>query len=79
MRFVNKNITIEKVEGKPYCKVEDHAHIYFIPEHLCQQVEDYVHRATFENHELNSLQQWYLSLPMDVKTLVIIVLNQKIA
>ena len=80
MKFLNENITIEKVPGKTYFKVEDQEHVYFIPGRLFQQVECYVHRATFENHELSSLLQWYLSLPLDLKSSIIVVLkNQKIA
>lgn len=79
MPFLNKHISIESVPGKSYCKVEDDVHIYFIPSEMCREVEDYVHRLTFENHEPTSLRQWYLALPMKKRTAVIVVLNQKIA
>jgi len=79
MPFLNKHISIESVPGKSYCKVEDDVHIYFIPSEICREVEDYVHRLTFEDHEPTSLRQWYLALPMKKRTSIIVVLNQKIA
>jgi hypothetical protein len=79
MGFINKHICIESVPGKSYCKVEDERHIYFIPSELCQEVEDYVHRARFENQEVSSLKQWYLSLSMKKRTSIIVVLVEKIA
>jgi len=79
MPLLNKHISIESVPGKSYCKVEDDVHVYFIPSEMCREVEDYVHRLTFEDHEPTSLRQWYLALPMQKRTLIIVVLNQKIA
>jgi hypothetical protein len=79
MTLLNKYISIDSVPGKSYCKVEDDQHIYFIPSELCQDVEDYVHRASFGGREVNSLQHWYMSLSMKTRTTIIVVLNQKIA
>ena len=79
MGFLNNYISIDSVPGKSYCKVEDDEHIYFIPSEMCQEVEDFVHRSAFEDKELSSLRQWYLSLSMKKRTAIIVVLNQKIA
>ena len=79
MAVLNKYISIETVPGKSYCKVEDEQHIYFVPSEMCQEIEDYVHKASFENHEISSLRSWYLALPMKKRTSIIVVLNQKIA
>jgi hypothetical protein len=79
MGMLNKHISIESVPGKSYCKVEDNLHIYFIPSEMCQEIEDYVHKATFENQEISSLKFWYLSLPMKKRTSIIVVLLEKIA
>ena len=79
MAVLNKHITIETVPGKSYCKVEDQVHIYFIPSEMVQEIEDYVHKAMFENQEISSLRSWYLSLSMKKRTSLIVVLNQKIA
>jgi hypothetical protein len=74
-----KNIIIEKVAGKPYSKVEDDEHIYFIPSELSEDVQDYVRKRSFGNHVISSLKSWYLSLSMDVRKRVLVVLEQKIA
>ena len=79
MAVLNNHINIESVPGKSYSKVEDQQRIYFIPSEMCQDIEDYVHRAMFENHEITSLSPWYLSLPMRKRTSIIVVLNQKTA
>ncbi len=79
MGFLNKHISIESVPGRSYCKVEDEQHIYFIPSEMCQEVEDLVHKSTFEDKELSSLRQWYLSLSKKKRTTIIVVLYQKIA
>jgi hypothetical protein len=79
MTFLNNYITIESVPGKSYCKIQDPFHFYFIPSELCVEIEDYVHKGTFEDHPVTSLQQWYLSLPMKVRTTIIVVLQEKIA
>jgi len=79
MTVLNNHITIEAIPGKSYSRVEDQQHIYFIPSEMCVEIEDYVHKAMFENHEITSLNPWYLSLPMKKRTSIIVVLNQKIA
>ena len=79
MGFINKHISIETVPGKSYCKVEDELHIYCIPSEMIQDVEDFVHKATFGGEELTSLREWYLSLSMKERTSIIVVLYQKIA
>ena len=79
MTFLNDYISIETVPGKSYCKLQDDFHFYFIPSELCAEVEDYVHKRMFEGHPVNSLQQWYLSLPMKTRTSIIVVLQEKIA
>ena len=78
MPYLNKYISIDSVPGKSYSKVEDDVHIYFIPSELCREVEDYVYRLTFEANEPASLRQWYLALPMKIRTSIIVVLNQKV-
>jgi hypothetical protein len=79
MAVLNKHIVIESVPGKSYWKVEDEQHIYFIPSEMCQEIEDYVHKASFEDQEITSLKPWYLSLSWKKRTSIIVVLNQKIA
>ena len=79
MTFLNDHISIDSVKGKSYCKVQDDSHTYFIPSELCDEVSDYVHKAAFGEHPVTSLQQWYLSLPMKIRTSVIVVLQEKIA
>ena len=77
MTTLNKHITIETVPGKSYSKVEDDEHIYFIPSEMCQEIEDYVHKASFEDQDIASLRNWYLSLTLKKRTSIIVVLNQK--
>ena len=79
MSVINKHISIDTVPGKSYCKVEDDNQIYFIPSELVQSIEDYVHKAWFDGHELTSIKQWYLSLSMKTRRSIIVVLYQKIA
>lgn len=79
MGFLNRYITIDTVPGKSYCKVEDDQHIYFIPSELCDEIEDYVHLSKFKDEEVTSLRHWYLSLAMNKRTQIIVVLNRIIA
>ena len=79
MTFLNNHISIDTVVGKSYCKVQDDCHLYFIPSELCIEVEDYVHKKLFEGHPVSSLQQWYLSLSMKMRTSIIVALIEKIA
>jgi hypothetical protein len=79
MNLLNDHITIVSVPGKSYCRVEDDKHIFFIPSELCQDVADYVHKGTFEDHPVTSLQDWYLGLSMQIRSRIILVLVQKIA
>ena len=75
----NKNIIIEKVAGKPYSKVEDDEHVYFIPTELSQEVHDYVQKRSFGNNVISSIKSWYLSLSLEVRKTILVVLEQKIA
>jgi len=79
MNSGSRNIIIEEVAGKPYCKVSDNEHVYFIPAALCSDVHDYIQRASFENHEVSSIHNWYLGLPMETRKSIIVVVEQKIA
>lgn len=74
-----KNIVIEKVAGKPYTKVEDDEHVYFIPSELSEEVHEYVQKRSFGNNVISSIKNWYLSLSLDVRKRIIVVLEQKIA
>ena len=74
-----KNIVIERVAGKPYSKVEDDEHVYFIPSELSEEVHDYVRKRSFGNQVISSIKNWYLSLSLDVRKTIIVVLEQKIA
>ena len=75
----NKNIIIQKVAGKPYSKVEDDEHVYFIPSELSQDVHEYVQKRSFGKNVITSIKNWYLSLSMEVRKTIIVVLEQKIA
>ena len=75
----NKNIIIQKVAGKPYSKVEDDEHVYFIPSELSEDVQEYVQKRSFGKNVITSIKNWYLSLSMEVRKTIIVVLEQKIA
>lgn len=69
--------TIENITGKPYFKVEDEEHIYFIPERLRPEVEAYIQQKSFTTAEHSAdLTNWYLSLPMQEKTSLIVAVNK---
>ena len=68
---------IENVTGKPYFKVEDEEHIYFIPERLRPEVEAYIQQKSFTSPEPSAdLTNWYLSLPRQEKTSLIVAVNK---
>ncbi len=73
--------TIENVTGKPYFKVEDDDHIYFIPDRLRPELEAYIQQKSFEstNSRKADLTNWYLSLPYHEKTSLIVAVNKNIA
>lgn len=73
------HFTIENVTGKPYFKVEDAEHIYFIPDRLRPEVEAYLQRKSFESSSQDDLTGWYLSLPHQDKTSLIVAVNKNIA
>ena len=75
------HFTIENVTGKPYFKVEDAEHIYFIPDRLRPDVEAYLREKTFSavQQQAADLTNWYLSLPHEVKTTLIVAVNKNIA
>lgn len=71
------HFTIENITGKPYFKVEDEEHIYFIPDRLRPEVEAYIQQKSFTSAESNAdLTHWYLSLPMQEKTSLIVAVNK---
>jgi hypothetical protein len=75
------SFTIENVTGKPYFKVEDEEHIYFIPDRLRPDVEAYIQQRTFTTTDSApeskaDLTHWYLSLPMQEKTTLIVAVNK---
>lgn len=73
--------TIENVTGKPYFKVEDDDHIYFIPDRLRPELEAYLQQRSFDPSRSRSadLTHWYLSLPHHEKTSLIVAVNKNIA
>lgn len=75
------HFTIENVTGKPYFKVEDDEHIYFIPDRLRPDVEAYMQQHSFEpaTSQAADLTNWYLSLPHHEKTSLIVAVNKNIA
>ncbi|HYF30462.1 MAG TPA: hypothetical protein VD993_05035 [Chitinophagaceae bacterium] len=73
------HFTIESVTGKPYFKVEDAEHIYFIPDKLRPDVEAYLKRESFDSAHQSDLTNWYLSLPHHEKTALIVAVNKNIA
>ena len=75
------HFTIESVTGKPYFKVEDDEHIYFIPDRLRPEVEAYMQQHSFETPSSQGadLTNWYLSLPHHEKTSLIVAVNKNIA
>ncbi|HKP31232.1 MAG TPA: hypothetical protein VJT83_00815 [Chitinophagaceae bacterium] len=79
MKDATRNIVIEQVKGKPYSKVEDDERIYFIPTELSEEVHEYVKKRSFGNRVISSIKDWYLSLSMDVRKRILVVLEQKIA
>jgi hypothetical protein len=69
--------TIENVTGKPYFKVEDEEHIYFIPDRLRSDLEAYLQRKGIENEPPKpDLTNWYLSLSRQDKTTLIVAVNK---
>jgi hypothetical protein len=71
--------TIENVTGKPYFKVEDEEHIYFIPDRLRSDVEAYIEgKKAVSATSQPDLTNWYLALPMDVKSTMIVAVNKNI-
>lgn len=71
------HFTIENVTGKPYFKVEDEEHIYFIPDRLRPEVEAYIQQKSFNSTEPTAdLTNWYLSLPLQEKTTLIVAVNK---
>ena len=74
------HFTIESITGKPYFKVEDAEHIYFIPDRLRPDVEAFLQDKTVNTQQPDAdLTNWYLSLPLDVKTTLIVAVNKNIA
>lgn len=74
------HFTIESVTGKPYFKVEDDEHMYFIPDRLRPDLEAYLQQRTFETEqEKADLTNWYLSLSRQDKTTLIVAVNKNIA
>ena len=73
--------TIENITGKPYFKVEDEEHIYFIPDRLRPELEAYLQKKSFEssNSQGADLTHWYLSLPHSEKNSMIVAVNKNIA
>lgn len=70
------HFTIENITGKPYFKVEDEGHLYFIPERLRPEVEAYIQQRSFTTTEPSAdLTNWYLSLPMQERTSLIVAVN----
>jgi hypothetical protein len=71
------HFTIENITGKPYFKVEDEEHIYFIPDRLRPEVEAYIQQKSFNNSESTAdLTNWYLSLSRQEKTNLIVAVNK---
>ena len=71
------HFTIENVTGKPYFKVEDEEHIYFIPDRLRPDVEAFIQQKSFNTSESTAdLTNWYLSLPMQEKNTLIVAVNK---
>lgn len=69
--------TIENITGKPYFKVEDEEHIYFIPERLRPEVEAYIQQRSFTTAGSQAgLTNWYLSLSHQEKTSLIVAVNK---
>lgn len=74
------HFTIENVTGKPYFRVEDDEHIYFIPDRMRAEVEAYLKQKSFESSTPRAdLTNWYLSLPHHEKTSLIVAVNKNIA
>ena len=73
------HFTIENVTGKPYFKVEDQDHIYFIPDRLRPEVEAYLQQKSFESTVQADLTNWYLGLSHHDKTTLIVAVNKNIA
>lgn len=74
------HFTIESVTGKPYFKVEDDEHMYFIPDRLRPDLEAYIQQRTFvTEQEKVDLTNWYLSLSRQDKTTLIVAVNKNIA
>lgn len=74
------HFTIESVTGKPYFKVEDDEHVYFIPDRLRPDLEAYLQQKPVEiEQEKADLTNWYLSLSRQDKTTLIVAVNKNIA
>ena len=73
------HFTIENVTGKPYFKVEDDDHIYFIPDRMRPELEEYLQRKSSDSSSQADLTNWYLSLPYHEKTSLIVAVNKNIA
>jgi hypothetical protein len=74
------HFTIESVTGKPYFKVEDDEHMYFIPDRLRPDLEAYLQQKTFSTEQQRvDLTNWYLSLSRQDKTTLIVAVNKNIA
>ena len=71
------HFTIENITGKPYFKVEDEEHLYFIPDRLRSDLEAYLHQNGFETEPIKAdLTNWYLSLSRQDKTTLIVAVNK---
>ncbi|MGB8190874.1 MAG: hypothetical protein WCF67_03090 [Chitinophagaceae bacterium] len=69
--------TIENITGKPYFKVEDEEHVYFIPDRLRPNLETYLQQKVPETTQAQAdLTNWYLSLPLQDKTTLIVAVNK---
>lgn len=70
------HFTIETVTGKPYFKVEDYNHVYFIPDRLRPDLEAYLQQKPIETEPGKpDLINWYLNLPRQDKTALIVAVN----
>ncbi len=71
------HFSIENVTGKPYFKVEDEEHIYFIPDRLRPDLEAYLQNKPKEpSGYMANLTNWYLSLSRQDKTTLIVAVNK---
>ncbi|HEY0678761.1 MAG TPA: hypothetical protein VGD17_10780 [Chitinophagaceae bacterium] len=71
------HFTIENITGKPYFKVQDEEHIYFIPDRLRPDLEAYLQAKTPDLVTNKAdLTNWYLSLSRQDKTTLIVAVNK---